>query len=187
VTYEALKPPRFRVEDASSGEIIRIRAPRKVFVIIFLPIWLAGWSAGGSVVAFELTQRFEPFLALWLCGWALGWVFAAGILGWTLFGCETIRTVGGDLELGQQLGPWVRRKLYQGAQVRGLRTAGQNHPLASLSLDLPFRRVRYGALQFNYGARTIYAATGLDEAEGELIVDRLRKHLPRTATNGGMN
>lgn len=34
---------------------------------------------------------------------------------------------------------------------------------------------------FAYGARTIFLAAGLGEAEGRLIVDRLRKRLPSTA------
>ena len=50
------------------------------------------------------------------------------------------------------------------------------------SMSLPFLiRNRTGSVRFNYGARTIYLAAGLDEAEGRLIVDRLRRFLPKTA------
>jgi hypothetical protein len=38
--------------------------------------------------------------------------------------------------------------------------------------------MKSGAVRFDYGARTIYAAAGLDAAEGQMIVDRLKKRLP---------
>jgi hypothetical protein len=36
-------------------------------------------------------------------------------------------------------------------------------------------------VKFNHGARTIYVAQGLDEAEGRLIVEHLRRRLPQSA------
>ena len=43
------------------------------------------------------------------------------------------------------------------------------------------REAQGGAVQFNYGVRTIRSAAGLDEAEGKLIVERLKKSLPASA------
>lgn len=42
-----------------------------------------------------------------------------------------------------------------------------------------------GAVRFTYGARTVFAGSGLDESEGRLIVDRLRGRLPASAFAGG--
>lgn len=39
------------------------------------------------------------------------------------------------------------------------------------------------AAKFDYGAETIYAAGGVDEADGRTIVDWLRPRLPRSATD----
>jgi hypothetical protein len=40
---------------------------------------------------------------------------------------------------------------------------------------------RSGSIKFDYGSRTIFAASGLDEAEAKLLVDRLQKRLPPSA------
>ena len=183
--YEALKPPRYLVEDTGSGETIRIKATRPVFPLLFLPVWLAAWTVGGIAAITQFLQHFEPFLLFWLCGWALGWVFAAGSIGWMLFGSEMLRVVGRDLELGFQIAIWSRRKIYEGSQVRSLRACTQSNPmLSAFRFSVPFfGGARYGSIQFNYGARTLYAASGLDEAEAQSIVGRLLRRLPSTASD----
>lgn len=51
-------------------------------------------------------------------------------------------------------------------------------------LSVPFLpRAQTGAIKFSYGGRTVYAAQGLDEAEGRMIVERLARHLPPGAGN----
>jgi hypothetical protein len=53
---------------------------------------------------------------------------------------------------------------------------------ARFQFSLPFlMRTRSGAIKFSYGGRTVYAAQGLDEAEGRMVVERLLRHLPRGA------
>jgi hypothetical protein len=50
-------------------------------------------------------------------------------------------------------------------------------------MSLPFLSgAKTGSVKFSYGARTIYLAPGLDEPEGQMIVDRLRLLLPASAT-----
>ena len=182
--YEALGEPRFVVEQTPEGELVRIRARRQVFVLLFLPVWLAGWTFGGVAAITQLAHQFNPFLCFWLCGWAVGWVFVTVTLCWMIFGSETLRIVDRDLELGLRIGPWTRRKVYQGSRITGLRASAQNDPFAAFRLSGPFmRNAQGGAVQFNYGARTIRAAVGLDEAEGELIVERLRARLPASAVS----
>ena len=43
-------------------------------------------------------------------------------------------------------------------------------------------RARAGALKFDYGAQTLFAASSADEADGRQIVIWLAPKLPRTAT-----
>jgi hypothetical protein len=103
---------------------------------------------------------------------------AAGTIGWMLFGSETLRVISGDLEIAHHLLRWSRRRLYQGEEIRNLRSdqpSWQSRFQPSLPL---FRGIKSGAVRFDYGARTIYAATGLDAAEGEMIIARLQKRLP---------
>jgi hypothetical protein len=182
MAYETLGKERFVVDRSGPVEMIRIKARRQVFALLFLPVWLTGWTVGGVVAISQVLHEFSLFLCLWLCGWAVGWVFAAGTIAWMLMGAETVRVIGGDLELGTEIGPWKRGKLYQGAQIRDLRAAPAN-PLTNFQLSGPFmRHMQIGAVQFTYGARTVRLAAGLDEAEGRMIVERLKKALPGSAT-----
>ena len=182
MAYETLGKERFVVDRSGPVEMIRIKARRQVFALLFLPVWLTLWTVGGVTAITQVVQEFNLFICLWLCGWLLGWVFAAGTIAWMLMGAETVRVVGKDLELGTEIGPWKRSKLSQGAQIRDLRAAPAN-PLTNFQLSGPFmRHMQIGAVQFTYGARTVRLAAGLDEAEGRLIVERLKKALPGSAT-----
>jgi hypothetical protein len=187
VTYQPLGRARFVIEP--DGETIRVPARKQWAALIFLPIWLAGWTVGGGFAIASLVTMLHNaanlgaslFLAFWLCGWALGWVTAAGSIAWMLAGAETLRVVGGDLEIAQRIGPWARRKLYQAGEIRDLR-AGISDTAATYRPASLFGGGRSGSVQFRYGARTVRVASGLDEAEGAMIVDTLRPRLPRTAT-----
>ena len=62
------------------------------------------------------------------------------------------------------------------------------HPSAwpSRMQQVPFARVRQGAIKFDYGAQTFYAASSADEAEGRMIVEWLRPKLPRSTSDAGI-
>lgn len=181
--YESLGAERFSVEQTAEGELIRIRARRQIFPMLFLPIWIVGWTIGGVFAMMTLLTDFQLFLVVWLCGWAVGWCAAAGSLVWMITGSETLRVTGGDLEIAHHVFGASRRWLYQGSQLRGLDVAGQGAFPFQFQFQIPFFRTKQGTLKFDYGARTYYAAAGLDEAEARLIVDRLAKSLPTTARN----
>jgi hypothetical protein len=175
--YETLPEPRFAVEQVGGSEQIRVKARKQIFVLLFLPVWLTLWTMGGVTAVHQLLETGEWFLAFWLCAWAVGWVFAALTICWMIFGFETLRVVGGDLEIAQHMLRWSRRKLYPGGQVRNLQAS--EPPLsARFQPSFPLWGMKSGTVRFDYGARTIYAAAGLDAAEGQMIVERLNKRLP---------
>jgi hypothetical protein len=182
--YEETKTPRFKVESVGGAEQITIRAQRNIFVMLFLPVWLCGWTFGGFAAFTSLwTKGFQPFLLFWLCGWALGETLVAAILCWMFSGAEVVRVIGSDLEVGYRMLGFTRRKLFRGGEIRDLTSwtapmIGQRN-----RITLPFLTgAQSGAVKFNYGARTFYLASGLDEPEGRLIVDRLKRRLPASAT-----
>jgi hypothetical protein len=181
-TYEVAKPPRFRIELTTRGERIRIQARRRVFPLFFLPLWLALWTIGGVAAIADLIRTHEPFLVVWLGFWAVGWLGAAAILAWMFWGAELLAVVGGDLEIGETIAGFTRVRLYRGGDIRGLAAAEAPPFYAQFQFSLPFvMRARSGAVKFHYGARTVYAAQGLDEAEGRMIVGHLARRLPRQA------
>jgi hypothetical protein len=181
VDYEPVKPPRFEIEQDMGGERIRVRARRNVFVLLFLPFWLVMWTIGGIAAVGQFLQTREPFIGLWLCAWAAGWLLAATTIAWMLWGSEVIGVIGGDLEIGHSLLGWTRSRLYRGSDISHL-SAAESPFFSRYQFSVPFlMRTRSGAIKFSYGGRTVYAAQGLDEAEGRMIVARLLRYLPKGA------
>jgi hypothetical protein len=183
IHYEKMGAPRFAVETTDGYEQINIPARRNILVILFLSVWLTGWTVGGvSVIIVLVSKGFQPFLAIWLCGWALGEAYVAVTLCWLLFGLEAIRVLGADLEVGYLMLGFARRRLFRGSEIRHLSSSAPSVIERYNRISLPFFiRNKSGSVKFDYGARTIYLAAGLDESEGRLIVDFLRKRLPKTA------
>jgi hypothetical protein len=179
--YQPLAKPRFAIEQIADGEQIRVKARRQAWPMLFLPIWLAIWTVGGATAIGQVIRHFQPFLAFWL----VGWIAVGGTIAWMFTGSETLRIVGSDLEVAHHALGWSRRWLFQGSQIRNLSVAPQPAWPFRFSWQMPFvMSDRMGAVRFDYGARTLYAAPGLDDAEGRLIVERLAKRLPMAARIG---
>jgi hypothetical protein len=179
--YEPIAKARFTVEKSPRGEVIRIKASRQVFVMLFLPLWLVGWTFGGGAAIYALFTQFQFFLLFWLCGWAVGWVAAAGILLWMFAGSETISLVGLDIEIAHCALGFSRHWLYQGSGIKHLSVANQPAWPFQFRWQVPFIRTpRNGSVKFDYGPRTIFVAPGLDEGEAQMIVEHLARRLPTT-------
>jgi hypothetical protein len=181
-TYEAPYAPRFHID----GDVVVIPAHRQMFIMAFLCVWLCGWTFGGAAALSQLLQHFQPFLLFWLCGWVLGEGFALSTLAWMAAGRETLRVINGDLEISAQVFAFVRRRRYRGATIRDL-SAGQyigKYPNGRARMDVPLVWApSSGGVKFAYGARTVFAGVGLDEPEGRMIVDFLKRRLPKTASD----
>jgi hypothetical protein len=189
--YVEPRESRFVRERIEGVEQIRIPVRRNWFVLLFLSFWICGWTVGGLAAMSQLRQDFDWFLVFWLGGWLLGWVFAATTISSQLAGSEIIRVAGRDLEISVGVGPLRRRRLYRGDRIRNLDSSDPN-PMGwgwwqgagvSRSPFGVFGKPQQGALKFDYGAETIYAASSADEAEGRMIVDWLKPKLPRSATD----
>jgi len=177
--YEPIAKPRFQIERAGVGEQIRVKARRRVWPMVFLPFWLTAWTAGGIGAIYALFQDFQPFLVLWLCFWAVAWVAVAGVLVWMFTGSETVRVVDSDVEIAHHALGMTRRWLYEGRRVRNLRLAEQPPWPFRTQFQVPFLNLyQSGAVKFDYGPRTVRALSGLDEAEGAMVVERLLAQLP---------
>jgi hypothetical protein len=156
-----------------------------------LTAWtFGGFAAGGELVMGLAGQQDQPdgggdlFLAVWLVFWAVGWMFAASNVALQLGGSEILRVRGRDLEISSGVGRWRWRKVYRGDQIRNLRSSDPNPmgwPFGARAMTFPgFNRA--GAIKFDYGARTIRAASSVDEPEGRMIVEWLTPKLPRSAS-----
>jgi hypothetical protein len=183
-SYVEPRTARRKIETIDGVERIRIPMRRNWFVMLFLPVWLTGWAAGWIAVAGQLmTTGFQPFLALWLSFWTVGGIAAISILVMQFWGSETIVVQGGDLEIRSGAKPFVRTWRYRGSAIRNLQSAAPaNDVFGMRRRPTPFwMRPQSGAVRFDYGAETMYAASGVDEPEGREIVTWLAKRLPAAA------
>ena len=185
--FEKPGEARFATEFADGAEWIVIPAARNWFVLLFLPLWLIGWTIGGvAAVGFLFSGEGGAFMAVWLIIWALGWVVAAAVLGWQAAGAELLGVRGGALEVRWRMWRAGGGRRYELGRIRGLSPNAApalfGHMQSGYPPFLPFTRGNaMGAVRFNYGARTVYAGSGLSFAEGEMIVDRLRLRLPASS------
>jgi hypothetical protein len=170
---------RHRIEIADGREQLTVPFRRNWFALLFLPVWLCGWAIAWISVARELSHGFQPSTAVWLFAWSLGGVFAIGALV-AQFGSERLRIVDRDLEISIGVGPLRRIRRYRGNQIANL-TAWTPEPYRFYAgrRQRPFwmRQRNTGTVKFDYGAKSIFLANGVDEPEGPMIVDWLARRL----------
>jgi hypothetical protein len=182
--YVEPRAARHRVEMVDGVEQLRIPVRRQWWVLLFLPLWLILWSAGGVMAIVELSRDFSAFLLLWLGGWAVGWLFVGATLASQWFGAEILRVAGGDLEVCHRIGPVRRTWRYHGDAIRGLQRwfpeTGYMWGRWAPPLGV---RPPSGSVRFDYGARSVFLAAGVDAPEGVTIAAWLARRLPRAATD----
>lgn len=180
---EPLTSARFQVSQGLDGLTIRVPSPKSVFVLLFLLVWLCGWAFGEVRVIRQFMTgeiRDPAFHIVWLLGWTAGGVSALLFVLWQLTGFEEIRLSADRLAhqvcvLG--VGP---TRAYARSGIQALRSAPNSvGAWAGMSVSPPPFFASTGSVAFDYGAKTIRLAVGLDEAEAKQLVDLLRKHLPQ--------
>ncbi len=172
----------FRCETLAEGVRIQIPTPRNWFVLIVLPFWLCGWIFGEGAMIWKLADIFrsggtpDALLFVWLGGWTLAGIFGALLLLWFLFGVEVIEVLGPKLTIIQKMGPLVRRKSFEIAQIRDLRLASLD--CDSVNSSGSFALKGYGMIAFDYGANTCRFGAVADEGEALLVLRQLRESIP---------
>ncbi|MEZ0242130.1 MAG: hypothetical protein ACAH11_02060 [Sphingomonas sp.] len=182
--YTEPRRERHRIEFVGGVEQLRLPVRRQIFALLFLPFWLAGWTAGGIFAMGAFIKEPHLFLAVWLCGWAFGWIFVALTIASQVAGAEILRVRAGDLEVLHRIGPIRRRWRYRGGAIRNLtRLYPENGIFARQRMEVPlFVRARSGEVGFEYGSDRITIAAGATGSDGDAIVDWLSARLPGTAT-----
>ena len=175
--------PRYTVRTEVGAVTFGCPPRRNWFVLLFLIAWLGGWTVAGLTTFREVMRPgdHQAFLSFWLVGWAVGELCVLAVVAWQLAGLEELSVVRGDLIHRVSIAGVGRSREFTGTEVRHLRTT---QPLLSAWLDgrsfsPPLFGSGYGAIAFDYGARTYRIGAGLDEAEAQQIVASLSKQLPR--------
>ena len=175
--------PRFTVQQTANGLSIITPAPRSWFTLLFLMVWLGGWTIGGISAISDVSRGGDgqAFLIFWLMGWALGEFYALAVVLWQIAGREELVVSSDRLVQRIWLGGLNRAREFTSAAISHVRVSPQLDVMWTNQMRWvpPLFGSGTGAIAFDYGAKTYRVGAGLDEAEGRLVVDQLRSYFPR--------
>jgi hypothetical protein len=180
MAFEPVAAIRSRLETIPTGVEIRIPVRRHIFPLIFLPVWLVGWALGlvavaGSFLRSGTAPGGQLFTLVWLTLWVIGGTGAFTTWLWMLAGAEVLRVAQGAVTLERSLLLFRRRKQYNLKLTQNWRTVPQPaNGWARQESWYPLGFGSGGTLAFDYGAKTIYLARGIDEAEASQLLAQLR-------------
>ena len=179
MSFEPVTQRRSYVDDSPMGFTIVVPARKQWFSILFLLVWLGGWTMG-EISALRVV--FGPgvpggptaFLIFWLCGWTFGGLFVVYSLLWMLAGSERITVSSGALTIRKQVFGFGREKAFELGEISELRVNRDRGRSSRASGGLTLPDIGgMGSVAFDYGAKTVRFAAGIDEAEAALIVNDL--------------
>jgi hypothetical protein len=108
---------------------IAISSPKNIFMLLFIPIWLTGWTIAGGFTMQQVIsgQNKEAwFLIVWLCGWLLSELFVLYVFLWGAFGKELITSERSILKIKRSIFGYGPLRKYELLKITNLQ------PLVSL-------------------------------------------------------
>ncbi|SDU44670.1 hypothetical protein [Stappia sp. ES.058] len=166
------------------GTLIEIPSRRLAPVVVFLAIWLVGWSFAGfiSVSAFFGSfggpAVFTVFIGVWCSVWAGGWVATAASLLWMLVGREIAILRDGVLTKRLVL-PWVGlSRSYSAEFIRDLRlNTMTGDPQISQEEGVGLPLGQYGAVAFDHDGETVYLGAALGPMAADALLEAIEAWL----------
>jgi hypothetical protein len=172
--------PRYTVVRSGSGVTVTTRPRRNWLMLLFIGVWLGGWTIGGATALAQVLRPGEgrAFLFFWLAGWLCGELYAITVVLWQLTGREEITISSGNLEHRVCAGGLSRAREFTGANIKHLRASPQTLSpwMDQRSWMPPLFGAGHGAIAFDYGAKTYRIGAGLDEAEARLVLAEIGKY-----------
>ncbi len=158
-------------------------------VVIFLCIWLSGWTAGGYTALhalFGMLGRFGKdgpiavlpviFLMVWLTGWFFGEAGALYVVLWVLFGREIVIKSQGNLTIKNDILGIAWTRIYN---VNAITQLGRNKTNISPSEKSgKIGLTGVGSISFQYEGRVNRFALVWKKEEIDYIMMELRKYMP---------
>lgn len=169
------------IEHADSVEAI-IPAKRNVFLIAFLSFWLVGWAFGEITAPLAVFKNPHAgaflFIVFWLTLWTVGGAFAIYTWLWMIAGREIVSVSNTALSVKREILGFGRKRSYDITEVKNLRVAPWTINPYDFSAGMKFWGLGGGPIAFDYGAKTFRVGAGLEEAESDQIVQRLKQAFP---------
>jgi hypothetical protein len=126
------------------------------------------------------------FLLFWLCGWTVGGFFAIKTLLWNLKGKEIINMGQGYLSIARKGLLFSKTKTYDLKEAKKFRSQEETNDFSAFRGGRRNNLVAFyanGTIRFDYGLQTVKFASGIDEAEANYILDKLKTSRILTETN----
>ncbi len=152
-----------------------------------MTLWLGAWLIAGiagmvNAATGSADTPGDVNTALPWFVWGLGALIVLFLLSWQLFGREIISIDDRGLSRSFKLFFFSRRKNYLLSEMQRLRWQEQTIGFTSLMFAPSiFSSAKYGALYFDYGAKTISFANGVDSGEGHYILEGIEAGVSKIA------
>ena len=161
------------------GLEITIPAPRNVFALVFLGVWLVGWVLGelSAIARIASRQDFasEMSLLVWVVFWTIGGAFVACLWLWMLAGKERIILGSSTLCIKREVFGFGVTRTYELSRVRNLRVSAERGAPQGLEAGLRSWGLTGGLVAFDYGQKVVRFGASVDDAEAWAIVERMKQ------------
>jgi hypothetical protein len=171
---------RADIYEIFNGIALTIPSVKNWFIIVFIGFFVGIWSIGviAVIVSSAVSNNVPVFvILLMLCFWGAFIIIPLRIFLWNVMGKEIISFEGDVLTLDKKYLLFYKAKSYDLTEAHNFRV--QEDPIASIMPFgmTPFRMLRMtnsGTIKFDYGMQTIKFGEGVDEAEANFILEKLR-------------
>lgn len=165
------------------GITARIRTRKNIFLLIFLPFWLTGWTFAGvaTITAIFNGTQEKGFLIIWLCGWFIGELFTICAWLWNAFGREVVSVGRGWFEYRRELfGQAITKEAIPVKELSNLRAAGFYGDMWSFSNSMSAWGFSGGVIAVDRGWDSYRFGIGLEEKEAVALVAELKPLIPES-------
>ncbi len=163
-----------------NGRSIRIPPRRNAVVIFFMACWWLFLTYTGLSINAQLgpDSRYDPLsqylLSIFFWVGFLPWLHATCVLIWQTLGVETITILDDKLQRRLSVPFFFHGKSYDLAEVSNFRWLQRHAVWDSEPINSRTYGMRYGAIQFDNGAKVVTFAKGVDRQECEEIIDAIK-------------
>ncbi len=170
---------RMTIRKTADGIGVYNPTRRKIGMILFMIVWLAGWSVGEFFALWGIFGSGSPFavdlfLLVWVTAWTFGGVIVWSVVAWQLFGVEKLFLIdGGGIVTERGFGPFTRRRVFP---VEKVTEVGLPPPAAKSGADGFLSK---GKVRFMVDGKPAGFGIELDDKEAEQVVDLVRRFIEK--------
>jgi hypothetical protein len=157
---------------------------------MFLPVWLAGWTAGEVFTIVELARLLvDPsraegshiFMGVWLVAWTIGGAFVWFALLFNIAGREHVFIDAVRMTVALEMFRFSRKRVWMLSDVSNLRFAPPVYTRNSFSYSMAPWGLGAGSIAFQAAGETHRFGSSLSEEESAEVISELKRRFPIAA------